>query len=254
MLGGVAVQVENLQRAAAVRKASGRIRVGTALTPVSPIAPRSLEAAGTADLPLIARSVAPALPRGLSCIVRRAHALNGELGRHPLCQVKAVIRRLGSPLAGILPLMSVTQALALRGADRGRFGRLHPNNRIRARNVWEFVLIDAGLSLLWLLRSAVVQRCHIAAAADFLEPRIATVLQARCLPPRLTLSRVQRVLSHGRITLTYDRRAREDRPDALHLRIRQAVNLLKLLQQPLIALLHGSLLLSRCCTAHHTRQ
>jgi len=79
VLGGIAVDVVDLERAVAGRKVSGRIGIGAAVFPTAPIAAGGLDTAGCTDAALVGRAVAPTLVVRVGPIVSRAHRMDAVL-------------------------------------------------------------------------------------------------------------------------------------------------------------------------------
>ena len=107
VLGRIAVEIVDLERAVASGKVASRIGVGSALGPVPTVTTGCLETAGRADAPFVRRPVAPALVSRGSAVVSLAHALNGHFRRDAPGQVKSIVRRLAYALAGVFPLVGI---------------------------------------------------------------------------------------------------------------------------------------------------
>src|SRR5581483_10654808 len=135
VLGRVTVEIEHLKGAVTRGEAAGGIGVAATLGPTAAVATRTLEAAGGADLRLIGRAITPALVERVCRVMSAAHPFNTCFWRHALCQVKAIVGRCCASLAGILPLMSIAQALAFRRADLSCLRRFDPYDRIAARDI-----------------------------------------------------------------------------------------------------------------------
>jgi len=116
VLRRIAIEVIDFQRAVAGWKVARGIGVGTALSPVPAVTTGCLETAGGADAALIRRPVAPTFVSRGCAVVSLAHALNARFRRDSLSQVKSIVRRFGRALAGVLPLVGITEALANGGA------------------------------------------------------------------------------------------------------------------------------------------
>src|SRR3569833_17619 len=246
VLGRVPVQIVDVQGAAACGKASCRIGVGPALGPAPPVTARALEAPGGAYLRLISWAVAPTPVCRVTAVMRLAHQSDAGLRRHALGENETKIRRLRFPLARILPLVGITQTLARGGARGGGRRRRRPGDGGGAGDIGEFKLVDARFGVLGLLRSRVVQRCLISRSADALEP-IILIAHTLLLQFCLALLGCEGMSGDGRVALPNDPRAREDRPDFVHLVGPQPMDFLQLLQQL------GGAASSRClrgCRSH----
>src|SRR5580692_1313232 len=97
-----------------------------------------------------------------------------------------VIGWLKISFAGAFPLVGIRQTLALRPANLRSLPHLHPDNRIVARDIGKFKLVDANLGVLRLLSFRVIKRSEILPPADLLKPCI-LVLDALLFQLRLAL-------------------------------------------------------------------
>ena len=231
----VAVQVVHLQLAAACWKISGRKGVGAAHGGIHSGAAWTLLAGSGADSLLVRRAVAPGFRRAVFLIVRHAHSFDRLRRGHTLGQVEAVIGGLQRSRARAFPFVRVAQAPAHGGADFRGFPGFHPHDRIGTRYIGEFKLIDAGFGVFGALLGRVIERSHVFGPADFYEHGI-LVVNTRLRQLGLALLRSHGMPGDDRVPLADHSGAGKDCADGLHLRVRQSMDALQLLEQDFVLL------------------
>jgi hypothetical protein len=131
--------------------------------------------------------------------------------------------------------MRIAQTFAHSPADFSSFAGFHPNHWVHTRNVREFELVNTVFGILRPLGSRIVKGRHVLAPTDFLKLGI---LVADAQPIQLGLALLGRdwMLGYRRIALADVTGLGEDPTNCIYLVIRQAMNMLQLLEQNLILL------------------
>ncbi|MCG7851243.1 MAG: hypothetical protein MIO92_01840 [Methanosarcinaceae archaeon] len=238
VLGGIAIEVIDHQRAAALGKKTGRKGVGSAIRPASPRASGGLgTGAGAYSFP-VSVAIAPRLARAVLFIVRLPHEADRRIGASPCRQVEPIVRLFECPRTGPLPLMGIAYSLAHRFTDFNRFPGPHPDDRISAWDVGELELIDTCTRVFRLLHPRIVEGRHVLGPADPFKGRI-FIMHAFPLKFFFALPDRDGMFGDGGIPLTHIARPGEDGAHLGHLFLGQVVNPLELAKKGLVLLSKG---------------
>ena len=156
--------------------------------------------------------IGPTLVSTVEAIVRLPHSCDCHVRRNAFRKIEPVIRRKESSCASPFPFVGIAEPFPHSPTEKSRFPGADPDNRVDTRDIGKFELIDAGLGILGLFNSRIVQGRHVLCSASLLE---GCILVMDGQPTELFPSpiRSQRVFGDGRIPLAHISRLAKEGPN-----------------------------------------
>ena len=164
------------------------------------------------------RPIGPNLVSTVEAIVGFSHAFNRHVRRNPFCKIEPIIGWKERSFASPLPFVGITEALTHGPTEKRRLPGTHPDHRVDTGDVRKLKLIDAGLRILGLFNSGVVERSHVLCPANLLKGRI-LVVDGQLTELFQSTIRSQRVFGNGGISLAHIPRLTKEGANRIHLPI-----------------------------------
>jgi hypothetical protein len=172
MLCRISMKIIDPQGAAAARETSCGKCIRPASCPASSVTSRGFEARTGTDSLFVVRTIGPNLVSPVEAVVSLPHPFDRRIGGNASRKIEPVIGWKQGPCTSSLPFVGVAEPFAHGLADKSRFPSADPDNRVDTGDIGKLELINAGLGVLGLFNSRVVEGRHVLCPADLFKRRI----------------------------------------------------------------------------------